>query len=93
MSIEKQAKLLTSLPLKAQEILALTAELDRRSELEQLLWLIENYGSGRLKDMGETPVTPRILLGANPRNEDSEFVRVRAFRSPPIPRVPLADGR
>lgn len=87
----KRPNPLEFLPLRTREILALLADLDRREELQELIWLIESYGDGRLKDQGEIPTHPRVTLARHgPQSVDSERVRVRAFRPAPERQVPQA---
>lgn len=83
---------LAFLPLRTREILALLAELDRREELQELIWILESFGNGRLKDQGEVPTHPRVTLGRpGAQSVDSERVRVRAFRSAQPRQVPEVD--
>lgn len=93
----KQADLLKALellPIHTLEVLYRSAEQDWRTPVGQLIWVIETYGSGRLYDMGDDPVTRRITLGASDRSsQDSETVRVAAFRPPPPRPTPRADER
>jgi len=91
---KKQAEIISALPLRTQEILALLAELDRRTSWQELLWIIESAGNGRYKDLGEVPMVPRVTLeGRDHEGKDSEHVRVRAFRPAPNPPTSQADAR
>lgn len=88
----KQPDPLEFLPLRTREVLALLSDLDRREELQELIWLIESYGDGRLKDQGEIPTLPRVTL-TRPGSQgvDTQRVRVRAFRPASPRQAPEAD--
>ena len=92
---KKQAEIISALPLRTQEILALLAELDRRTSWQELLWIIESAGNGRYKDLGEVPYgsPSNFLEGRDHEGKDSEHVRVRAFRPAPNPPTSQADAR
>lgn len=48
---------------KARELLRRLAIADHRSEIKELIWLIEQYAAGRLRDLGDnTPASPRVSL-------------------------------
>lgn len=81
MESERQSELLKSLPLQTRDLLTAIADLDLRSEYFQVIWLIQAYAAGRLKDLGDEQVTPRIREDDLPE-KPPEAVRVRAFRSP-----------
>ena len=86
----KKSPNLDLLPLRTQEILALLAQLDRRDDIQELIWLIEAYASGRLKDEGESSIHPRVTLSRPNSPGETERVRVRAFRPAPPQQVPQA---
>lgn len=59
--IEKQAEaLLNVLPVRTREILRLLSRRDCRTELQELVWLIEARGAGRLRDTGDAGVNRLI---------------------------------
>lgn len=89
---EKFEQLLDALPPRTREILSMLAELDRRDDWQQLLWIIESTGNGRYKDLGEVPTTPRVSLPSRSET-DSERVRVRAFRPSHTPPARQVDAQ
>lgn len=64
---EKQAEdLLRFLPIRTREILRLLSQKDCRSELQEVIWLIEARGAGRLRDTGDAGVSRLIPLDQIP---------------------------
>jgi hypothetical protein len=65
--IEKRADdLLAILPTRTREILRALSRRDCRSELQELVWLIEARGAGRLRDAGDADVIRLIPLNQIP---------------------------
>ena len=55
---------LAFLPIRQRELLRILAEQDGRTEIRELLWLIEARAAGKLKDIGDekaTPIVPQEL--------------------------------
>lgn len=90
MTKENQEKLLRPdplqfLPLKWRELLQRLALKDKREELAELLWLIEEYAAGRLK-YSEDAATPRVSLdGRGPRAQFPDKISVRAMPAQDLP--------
>ncbi len=51
---------------RLRELLRRLAKGDRRDELQELAWLIENYAFGRLRDAGDTSAIPRVRIEGLP---------------------------
>lgn len=76
------------LPMKYRELLQRLATKDKREELAELLWVIEEYASGRLK-YSEEPTSPRVSLdGRGPRAQFPDKILVRPMHSQEIPSDP-----
>lgn len=79
------------LPVEPLILLERLAEKEHRAKEDQIIWMIESYASGRLKDMGDEPIHPKLTLTHPGKHSNSDFesVRVRAFRSS----QPVADPK
>lgn len=62
---------------RLREILRRLAKTDRRDEIQELVWILEAFARGRLRDQGDENVSPRILLNDLPETPQIEDVRVR----------------
>jgi len=79
---------LNFLPLKWRELLQRLAVKDKREEIAELLWLIEEYAAGRLT-YADGPSTPRVTLnGHGPRPQYPEKIAVRSIPSQELPPDP-----
>jgi hypothetical protein len=79
---------LNSIPLKWRELLQRLAVKDKREEVAELLWLIEEYAAGRLKHFEES-TTPRVSLdGPGPRPQFPSRIAVRPRPSQELPNDP-----
>lgn len=90
---DKQAKYdpLQFLSLKWRELLQRLAVKDRRDEVQEIIWLIEEYAAGRLK-WSEGPTTPRVTLDAHgPLVQFPERISVRPMPSKSLPGDPTSD--
>jgi hypothetical protein len=67
--------LLSFLGLREKEILGKLAEMDGRTELEELKWLIRSRAFGRLKDLGDDRVSPQVFEA-----DLSEYLEVKSLR-------------
>ena len=67
--------LLAFLGLKEREILGKLAELDGRTELEELRWLIRARASGHLKNLGDDAALPQV-----PEDVLSEYLHVKSLK-------------
>lgn len=73
------------LPLKYRELLQRLATKDKREEIAELLWVIEEYAAGRLK-YSEEPTSPRVSLdGRGPRAQFPDKILVRPMPSQDLP--------
>lgn len=74
--------ILNSLPMRQRELLRILADQDGRTEMRELLWLIEARAAGKLKDIGDAeadPIVPRDLQPQNlGRTQESFFERTHA---------------
>ena len=72
---------LAGLPVRQRELLRILSEQDGRTELLELLWLIEARAAGRLKDIGDEKATPIVPPELQPqslgRTHGTAFERVR----------------
>lgn len=75
---------LAFLGLKEREILGKLAEMDGRTEHEELKWLIRARAFGRLKDLGDDAAPPQI-------SEDNlaEYLHVKSTK---VERSPVESG-
>ena len=62
---------------RLREILRRLAKADRRDEIQELIWIVEAFARGRLRDQGDDNVNPRILLNDLPELPVVEDTRVR----------------
>ena len=80
------------LPLKWRELLQRLAIKDKREEVAELLWLIEEYAANRLRWLDDESTKPRVSLdGQRPRPQYPERIAVRPTLSqefPPDPSSP-----
>ena len=76
---------LSFLPLKWRELLQRLAMKDKREEVSELLWLIEEYAAGRLKYL-DGATAPRVSLdGHGTRAQFPEKLAVRPMPSRDLP--------
>jgi hypothetical protein len=76
---------LNFLPLKWRELLQRLAIKDKREEIGELLWLIEEYAAGRLTHV-DGPTTPRVSLdGRGPRAQFPDEIVIRPMPSQEMP--------
>ena len=79
--------LLDGLPVRQRELLRILAEQDGRTELRELIWLIEARSTGRLKDVGDEKTTPIVPPELQPhslgRSEEIVFERARGRSGAP----------
>lgn len=68
------------LSVRLREILRRLAKADRRDEIQEMVWILEAYASGRLRDLGDDRSNPRIVLNGLPEVPLVEDVRVRRVR-------------
>jgi hypothetical protein len=85
--IEKQVEeFLKVVPLRTREILRLLSRRNCRSEIQELVWLIEARGAGRLRDIGDATVTRLIPLDQIPEIHQAEKIQAQTqsseFESP-----------
>lgn len=79
---------LNFLPLKWRELLQRLAVKDKREEIAELLWLIEEYAAGRLTHVDGLS-TPRVSLdGRGPRVQFPDEIGVRPMPSQELPNNP-----
>jgi len=75
---EKQAEeILRLLPIRTREILRLLSRHGCRSEVQQLIWMVEARAAGRLRDMGDAEVTRLIPLDQIPEIHHAEKLQVQ----------------
>jgi len=65
---------------RLRTILQHLAAADRRAPLQELIWLIEAYAQGQLKNMGDESVSPRIAQSS--LISEPVFDRVSVSRTP-----------
>lgn len=65
---------------RLREILRRLAKSDRRDEIQELVWILEAFARGRLRDQGDVQITPRVSLDGLPETVLVEMTRVRRVR-------------
>lgn len=66
--------LLSFLPLRESEALQRLADIDGRTKLEELKWLIRARAFGRLQDLGDGRVDPQVF-----ESDLSEYLQVKGL--------------
>lgn len=99
---DEAVNVLSFLPMRQRELLRILAEQDGRTEMRQLLWLIEARAAGRLQDIGDARANPIVPAELQPqslgRTQGTVFERARAQSDaprhphlPPTSPLPLTD--
>lgn len=83
----------SALPMRQRELLRIMAEQDGRTEMAELIWLIEARALGRLRDIGDAPENPIVPRELQPqslgRTQGIAFERVPGRSgSPRRPHLP-----